>query len=1056
MIQLVEKSFLFTVVLIFLNLQLAAQHTDDSTRVKQLMDEGLSALNNADYGQSITKYEEAGTLARELTLWRLAIKSENKILESLWRQYDLEKGMARAVKLKILVDEKLGAEDIEMGNLYHQIGAINILSGAFDSATWYFEKSIEIRSPYGDESWEGISAAYVNMGYIAGERGEADKQLNYYREAYEIDKKIYGSDHLYIAEDLSNIGSILIYRSRYASAIRYLNEALGILNKLENRGGIYTLVLANLGDAYTRMDEYGKAYDFQVQALRNNIKIFGEHHIDHKSIYASLARNLLKQNLLDSSLSYYKKALAFEDQLEQSNSSKLIFIWREIAFIYARKGDAKNALKYNSKAMRLAEKISNTSEFAAILHNNLGLIHDHLGNEAEAEASLEKAIALFKEDEISSKTMMAFTFRNLAEVQMEMGNSTKALVSIQQALENNHRSWKPENQFDNPDAQGAVNNENLLLALNVKSEILDELYDKNPSEEVLQSLLSTFSVMENAIRSENQVITRLDDKISFLEFTHQVYESAIRASLMAYEKHGDTKYLEACFAYSESDKAAILADALKNIDARNWSQVPDDLLSIEEELKADLSYYNSSLYDEKNKRPGPDSARMVMLETKLFELNHSLDSIRLLFEDKYPDYYQIMYEKRIPGVDDIRRSLGKKEALLEYFTGDSLSYLFLITRDEFLVKEIGRSEDIVEGVDKLRTIFKHTASVSSNFDPEEFITSSAGLYRKILSPVEEELREVDKLIIVPAGALNYIPFDILVQHSGQPPASLKELPWLLKKFQIRNAYSAGIDFSGITNGATGEREDVVCFAPEYEAGEAYEALASTDKLRSRLIPLEWNTREIQQIEALFDGRNYMNNEATERAFKASVADYKILHLAMHAFVDDEDPMNSRLVFTNTKDSVEDGFLHTFELFNMQINADLAVLSACETGSGKWIKGDGVFSLARAFAYAGVNSVVMSQWQVDDQSTSILMSYFYKYLSKGYAKPEALRSAKLDFLEHSDPNRAHPFYWGSFVMIGNPEPVFPSNNRWVLIAGAALLLLMVIIIFRRSRKQHSPT
>jgi CHAT domain-containing protein len=174
---------------------------------------------------------------------------------------------------------------------------------------------------------------------------------------------------------------------------------------------------------------------------------------------------------------------------------------------------------------------------------------------------------------------------------------------------------------------------------------------------------------------------------------------------------------------------------------------------------------------------------------------------------------------------------------------------------------------------------------------------------------------------------------------------------------------------------------------------------------------------------------------------------------MHALIDDNNPMNSRLAFArDATDSLEDGYLNAYELYNMELSADLAVLSACETGFGSLKKGEGIMSLARAFAYAGCPSLVMSHWKVDDRSSSQLMNAFYGYLSQGLSKNEALRQAKLTFLKDADEQTAHPFYWGSFAVVGNIDPILEESNwRWWAIGSVLMIVIIGFLGYQFSKK-----
>ena len=204
--------------------------------------------------------------------------------------------------------------------------------------------------------------------------------------------------------------------------------------------------------------------------------------------------------------------------------------------------------------------------------------------------------------------------------------------------------------------------------------------------------------------------------------------------------------------------------------------------------------------------------------------------------------------------------------------------------------------------------------------------------------------------------------------------------------------------------------------------------ANLDSLRSSLIKLPWTEKEVTDISNIFSGRFYLRDKATETTFKEIAPDANIIHLATHAIIDDEQPLYSKFVFTKEEGSNDDGFLNTYELYNMQLNANLAVLSACNTGSGKLSRGEGIMSLARGFMYSGCPSVITSLWSVDDKSTAVIMKHFYEGLAKGLSKDEALRASKLSYLKNADEIKSNPFYWAGFILIGNPDAIYLKQGE----------------------------
>jgi CHAT domain-containing protein len=203
-------------------------------------------------------------------------------------------------------------------------------------------------------------------------------------------------------------------------------------------------------------------------------------------------------------------------------------------------------------------------------------------------------------------------------------------------------------------------------------------------------------------------------------------------------------------------------------------------------------------------------------------------------------------------------------------------------------------------------------------------------------------------------------------------------------------------------------------------------------------------QEVNKISKTVNTKVFNGSEASEANFRTIIKDFNILHLAMHAFINDSVPSFSWLAFDqDTSTNLEsDGRLNIIDIYNLNINASLTVLSACNTGGGQLKKGEGIMSLARGFFYAGCPSVIMSLWEVEDQSGSQIMSSFYKYLKKGKTKDEALRLAKLEYLDRSNSRRAHPHYWLGYISLGNNSALYKSYDFYFFI----FLIVLVVGIF----------
>jgi CHAT domain-containing protein len=321
-----------------------------------------------------------------------------------------------------------------------------------------------------------------------------------------------------------------------------------------------------------------------------------------------------------------------------------------------------------------------------------------------------------------------------------------------------------------------------------------------------------------------------------------------------------------------------------------------------------------------------------------------------------------------------------------------------------------------------------------------YVLSGKSLYDQLIKPIAGNISGKD-ITIIPHDKLSYVPFDaLLTQIPDTNVMNFRNLKYLIKDYVVNYSYSATLLYN-FPEHKKRSLKNLLIFSPQYNADEP--RIDPETSVQYALNPLPGAVDEVKGISRNIKSDIFLNNYAQESEFKDRVYDYDVLHLAMHTIINDSLPMFSKLVFSKPGiNSSEDGYLNTYEIYNMKLNARLAVLSACATGSGKLQKGEGVMSMARGFIFAGCPSILMTLWQVEDKSGVKIMEDFYYYLSKGKRKDVALRMAKLNHLESSDPLTAHPHYWLGYVSIGNPAPIFTSKDVYFIL----FLLLAALLAF----------
>jgi len=329
------------------------------------------------------------------------------------------------------------------------------------------------------------------------------------------------------------------------------------------------------------------------------------------------------------------------------------------------------------------------------------------------------------------------------------------------------------------------------------------------------------------------------------------------------------------------------------------------------------------------------------------------------------------------------------------------------------------------------------------------------LYQLFFKDWEQELPP--RLILVPEGILSFLPFEALLTDSlSAEQASWQDMPYLIQSYQISYAYSAAVLHEQVYGNRKKQPAKLLALAPFAHAQSISEPATQFAGLsRSESIyqlragnwgELAASEAEVQHIQEIWGGKVLLNQQAEKAAFLSQAPHFSILHLATHAKAHDNIPWLSLLAFADTTAPLP-------ELASKHFPAEMVVLSACESGLGQLKDGEGVISLARAFTQAGAKSLVTTLWQVDDQATAHIMADFYLFLSQGMPKDEALQSARLAYLNQSEPDFAHPFFWGAFAASGDMRPLARETNKPIMAwLGVILLLGGIAFLFTRWRKK----
>jgi CHAT domain-containing protein len=525
----------------------------------------------------------------------------------------------------------------------------------------------------------------------------------------------------------------------------------------------------------------------------------------------------------------------------------------------------------------------------------------------------------------------------------------------------------------------------------------------------------------------------------------------VESAYRCYELSSDPEYLKQAFMVAEKGKYATLLSVLQREKTIALAGIPDSIVKIDSTLRKELSFHQEFLM-ESQEDTLYDTTAIENHQAQIFQLRARIESLNKRLEREYPAYYNLLYNQQVIGPDVLRKKLRSSEKLLEYFYTSRYLYRFELSRQGLdchripLGVEFAHELDIIE-----KFIYPDVLPDTAGITYEEFLENANSLYNRLIPPSPDHSR----LIIIPEGKLSYLPFDILVSEPVENFSGMfNRVPFLIKDYTIRYGYSATL-MDRLEKGDRIKLNKLIAFAPGYgktsdmvaSAGEFREILIDRTSLRS----LPGSIKEVEEIGKMSGGRVFTRNKASEDIFKKLAGESHIIHLATHAFLDDEDPLKSKLVFSEGN-LEEDGFLNVYEIYNLDLAARMVVLSACNTGTGMLKRGEGIMSLARAFIYAGVPNIVMTLWTVSDRQSNELMIGFYRQLIAGRSTEAALRRAKLEFLEQATPGYQNPQYWAGYILVGNPDNFFmPPIYKLTFLVLLIILIMVPGSIFMRRRK-----
>lgn len=899
----------------------------------------------------------------------------------------------------------------------------------YDSSNFYFLKASEIYK--NDSAWSKVVDCYINIGINKRYLGKFESALNYLNNATSIVKNKFSDKDSILVTIYNSIGTIYYDKGNYQKAFELYNKTLKLSLKRFGKDNINTgKGYHNTGLIYYRWNDAEKAMDYFQKALSIWLNTLGPEHSFIANCYTNIANIYYLKGSIEQAIKYDEKALGIWEKRLGKNHPFVAYSYTNLSSSYQYLGKYDKALDLIRKSIAIKQKLGKESPELAEDYINIGRIFTNMNQIDSAQYYLNKSIQIQRETKNKNHLVIAAYYLRQAELSASQKKFTEAINCLDSSLILTYPKILNTNSPAKLNYSEVPREEVFISSIIKRADIYYLRYLDNAKNlnDLINSLLNYQTASKYFEYSRGEFF-RNESKLLLGKKASEVNNKGIETSLKLFESTHEQKYKEIAFNFAERNKARVLFEAINEADAKKYSNIPDSLLELEKDIKSKLVFFETRLQNAKEEN---DSSYIIENQNEIFDLKERYDNLKNLFETNYPEYHELKYNKPIVKISKLQSILGSKDALLEYYIIENSLFIFIIKYNRFYLIKTKLNGQLSKKISSLRRSL-------SNLEFSKYFNTSFLLYNNLIRPVEKFIKDISKLYIIPDGILNYLPFEILLTKNIQTNnPDFSKLPYLINKYEITYQFSASLLNEMNLHSRESRKGKFIGIAPVFDNKNNEENRISTliDSTLTysnikRAININGNKfsalpesqNEITAITKMFTNKNrsaeyYLRNDAKEDLLKSNnIKNFGFIHLATHGFINEEKPKLSGILFTK-EENPEDGILYSNEIYNLNLNADLVVLSACESGLGKVVKGEGIMGLTRGFLYSGANNVTVSLWQVGDKSTSKLMIYFYNNILNGLSYSRSLRNAKLKII--SEKKYAYPLEWGPFILIGNIE------------------------------------
>ncbi|MEO1516836.1 MAG: CHAT domain-containing tetratricopeptide repeat protein [Bacteroidota bacterium] len=980
-----------------------------------------------------------------------------KITSYQWGQNCLHRG--EHVAGIELVQEALGRLEeqspellTDSPSLYQLLLELHQADGNWAEATTVSQQQLEkLREKYPYEAHWDLVSAYFHQAKILDQQKAQEEAINAAWEAKVLAEQLEGSEYELTTQIYKFLLRHYQQNGAYAKAMEVLKPALAYTqaHPQHKASDVYFYYL-RMGNYLTTLNEHQLAQGYfekvlfqlqkeeagQTNGLGLSKQEMGQMHFHLGVNHLHLGRPELATQHFETSFSITTQQKG-KAAIQQAITSLI-----SIGNTYAQQKMYAKAAHHFERAERKLQEVTNNGknsedyfhEWRKLLWNR-AFAYYIKGNLTQSKKDFLTLIEQYSiTEEQWQDTGSLFYLAIIAERQ---SNWPEALSYNHKALQALCHTFDSPDYYQLPALEDIREMGNTYWILNQKARYLalsaKKLTNADQRDKHFRLALQTVDLFdrlhERSLKRMN--VLRGGQNTSLFKTSLMNYKEGLSIAYQHSMDRGDREAVEKGFYYSQRMKSQQLWMSLLTSEAIDSGEVPEALLAQKEQLLNDILAYEQKLLEAQ--RMGDEQQMALYKNEYLFEKRQEYQELIREMEHLYPAYYESKFAFVPETGASLRKILKEDELLIEYVFSDESLFVFTLSKgQELQMHQMPLDDHLPARIDSMHNLLQASSWLRKS-NRKKFIELSHHLYQQLLAPIAHQLDGCQRLIIIGDGIMNYIPFDVLLPSAEV--ANFDELNYLIRQYELSYHYSASL-FARARQKDNTAQSGLFAFAPVYEQSKHFLADQPTDAqyLSMRAFgddgyytPLPESEREVKTIAAMMaqhaegDANQYLavRSLANEATLKARLAmPYRYIHIAGHSFADLEHPKFSGIACHGRQansSSMEDGILYAGEIYNIQTQADLVILSSCESGFGKLESAEGLMGLNRAFIYSGTPNVIFSLWKVYDKISAKVMVDFYEEVLSGQNYSASLRRAKLKLL--SQPETAAPHYWSSYLLIG---------------------------------------